>query len=424
MEKNSHQPNVRRFLQKVSPRGSQQKLCANNQHYSEEYHGWSYVYLTILLLKQPAIKMTQTHTLWQTYTFQLRQMCATFQHLTHQSSGDIGTHLRNFRRCSILQGAMSLSRRSAAATLVLPPQRWLQQGGQVLPRPRWQHWLMRSELCPICPRPEERTEAACAGWAMGKCICCGVKLGWAGAATGTGLSTGLASDSAGWAMAGGRVSAGCAGAGPTGAWGGSSLMSRVIFTQACGAPGGGWRDAHGRAASGVEFAPTGFTGPGVNGVAAAAAGATVAPVLGTGAGVTGVCRFSRVDHVWSIFLWASWTKSNVRWAPSAFWPASLKTKFGCWYWKPASFSNSPAALLFRKISLNLAPDVFTFLLRSEFGSFRKLLRIIATVFKDLVASCLVLLSVTSRCRLAFIASKLSRRESWDDVAGAVEPATL
>mmetsp|Transcript_131829 Transcript_131829/g.312500 ORF Transcript_131829/g.312500 Transcript_131829/m.312500 type:complete len:328 (-) Transcript_131829:375-1358(-) len=222
-------------------------------------------------------------------------------------------------------------------------------------------------------------------------------------------------------MAGGKVSAGCAGVGPGGAellpadvdaCAASSLwMSRAWLAHCCAADG----RAQGLAAAGAAAG----AGAGVD-AEAAAPGAGAASPKGTawGSGLEA--------QVWSKFLWASWTSSKVRWASSVFCSAwSPNTKLGCWKLNPASWSSFAAALLFRKISLNRELEVFTFRFFSELGSFSKFNRTIARVLSDLAASALLLLSATSFCKQPFVASKKSRTErGWPAGAGDAGPDGL
>ena len=204
-------------------------------------------------------------------------------------------------------------------------------------------------------------------------------------------------------MAGGKVSAGCAGVGPgraelladVDACAASSLwMSRAWLAHCCAADG----RAQGLAAAGAAGAGAG--------VEAADAAETAAPGAGAGeaspkgacprASSAGPAAFVTLEaQVWSKFLWASWTSSKVRWASSVFCSAcwSPNTKLGCWKLNPASCSSFAAALLFRKISLNRELEVFTFRFFSELGSFSTFKRTIARVLSDLAASALLLLSL-------------------------------
>ena len=83
-------------------------------------------------------------------------------------------------------------------------------------------------------------------------------------------------------------------------------MSRVMFTQGCGAPGGGWLLLHGLAAS-LGTLATGTVvgaavGAGVEGAAVAGAVATGATGADEAAGADAALALGRLDHIWSRFL--------------------------------------------------------------------------------------------------------------------------
>lgn len=83
-------------------------------------------------------------------------------------------------------------------------------------------------------------------------------------------------------------------------------MSRVMFTQGCGAPGGGWLRVHGRAASlgtGARTVAGAVEAAGVEGAGVAAGAGAGADAMGADeAAGAAALALGRLDHIWSIFL--------------------------------------------------------------------------------------------------------------------------